>query len=127
MDLCATVLRLGQIDHLGLIDFDQSTLLPVEPLELGNPPQDRAPPVVLRLRHPGEFLESFRQSRRVFEQSLDVPPDGRVELAGLGRSLRAPAGPVAGHGVLAVALVVYPSYGPFNYPQLPLVRAVAPG
>jgi hypothetical protein len=106
LDLFATGLQLGQVEHPGLIGVDQALLLPVETLELNLPPLDRGMALVPRLREPRQFLEPCGQRAGILEQRLDVPPDGRVELLDLGRGLGTAAGPVPGHGVLSVTFVI---------------------
>ena len=64
LDLFATGLQLGQVDHLGLVGVDQPLLLAAEPLQLDLPPLDRGTAVVPRLREPGQFLEPCGQRRR---------------------------------------------------------------
>jgi hypothetical protein len=105
-DLFATGLQFGQLEHPGLIRVDQASFLPVEPLQLRLPPRHRGSAIVPRLRESGQFLEPCRQGRGILEQRLDVPPDGRVEFLDLGRCLGAAAGPVSGHSVLPMALVI---------------------
>src|SRR5512143_423528 len=50
LDLFATGLQLGQVEHLGLIGVDQPLFLSAEPLQLNLPPLDRGTAVVLRPR-----------------------------------------------------------------------------
>ena len=87
LDLFATGLQLGQVDHLRLVGVDQPSLLLVEPLQLDLPSLDRGTAVVPRLRLPRQLFEACGQRAGDLEQRLDVPPEGRVELLDLGQRL----------------------------------------